>query len=115
MHILMLAFQISGTDFQITKPDPVAKFSGDIAKTVNSDRAEELQRAVECFLRSTVDVAKLKRVDRYGVDVVFTAFGRKLSPCRVPFSIPALTREELLQRLDQWMSPVADYFFHPTE
>ena len=112
VHIRMLFFQISGKDFQRVSPDPVAKFSNDVAKAVNSDRPEALQRAVEGFLCSTVDVAQLKRVDRYGVDVVFTAFGRKLSPCRIPFSIPVRTRQELLQRLDQWMLPAADKYFH---
>lgn len=79
----------------------MAEFSKEIAADVNSNGREGLRSSVEDFVGFSVTEAKLKRLDRFGIDLLCTAGGRKAFPCRLPFPAPAVTKDEVLHQIDQ--------------
>lgn len=82
-------------------PDPVAEFSKKITKEVNTEKSSELRASVKSVVGFSVEVAKLKRLDRYGLDLFCTAFGRKAFPCRLEFVTTALNEEDVVCQVRQ--------------
>lgn len=81
-------------------PDPVAEFSKTLRKEMNGNWKTKLEIAVRSFLGFSIDEVVLKRVDRYGVDFLCTAFGLKSFPCRIPFISEAKNEKELMHQIN---------------
>jgi len=79
-------------------PDPVAQFTGPVAKHMNEDHEAQTILCVQHFCELEAESAKIVALDRLGMDVQITQEGATRR-VRLPFLIPAEDRKAIKDRI----------------